>query len=91
MRFLFGIRCPTCGMTTAWACLVRGQVISALRANVGGALLAAIAIVSVPWLFASAALGRWLGWAPNSRVMAWAGSALVLITLIDWAVRLAVG
>ena len=90
-RFLFGRPCPTCGMTTSWAHLVRGQPIGALGANVGGALLATLAVVSVPWLAASAARGRWLGWAPNSIVMAWVGLAILLVTLIDWGIRLAAG
>ena len=88
-RFLFGRPCPTCGMTTAWAHLVRGQLIAALRANAGGTLLAALAVVSVPWLAVSAARGRWLGLAPRSIAVAWVGSAILLVTLIDWIVRLA--
>jgi hypothetical protein len=90
-RFLFGRPCPTCGMTTAWAHLVRGQLIGALRANVGGTLLGLLAMVSVPWLLVSAVRGRWLGWAPNSTVIACIGSAILLVTLIEWGIRLATG
>jgi hypothetical protein len=90
-RFLFGRRCPSCGMTTSWACLVRGELLDAFRANVGGTLLAALALVGVPWLAGSAARGRWLVWAPNSLTAAWVGSVILLVTLIDWAVRLAAG
>lgn len=90
-RFLFGRPCPTCGMTTSWAHVVRGQLIGALRANVGGALLAMLAVMSVPWLAGSAARGRWLGGAPNSIVMAWVGLAILLVTLIDWGIRMAAG
>jgi hypothetical protein len=89
--FVFGRPCPTCGMTTSWAHLVRGQPIGALKANVGGALLAALAVVGVPWLGVSAVRGRWIGWAPNSIVVAWVGSAILLVTLIDWGIRLATG
>lgn len=88
-RFLFGRACPSCGMTTAWAHVVRGQLIGALKANVGGTLLATLAVVAVPWLMLSAALGRWLGRAPKSIVVAWVGSAILLVTLIDWGVRMA--
>jgi Protein of unknown function (DUF2752) len=87
-RFLFGWPCPTCGMTTAWAHAVRGEPIAALRANAGGTLLAALAAASVPWLATSAACGRWLGWAPRSLTVAWIGSAILLVTLIDWIIRL---
>ena len=90
-RFFFGRPCPTCGMTTSWAHLVRGQLIGALRASVGGTLLGALAVVSVPWLVVSAARGRWLGWAPNGTTVGWVASAILLVTLIDWGIRLAAG
>ena len=35
-----GYPCPTCGMTTAWAQAVRGNLILAFRANIAAALLA---------------------------------------------------
>ena len=39
-RALFGIPCPGCGMTTSFSHLVRGNVVQASRANIGGVLLA---------------------------------------------------
>ena len=84
---LLGHRCPACGMTTAWAHLVRAQPIAALRANVGGALLGLAAIVLAPWLLASAMRGRWLGHAPSDRVVLGVALALVLVTVIDWGIR----
>ncbi|NQU25337.1 MAG: DUF2752 domain-containing protein [Candidatus Nealsonbacteria bacterium] len=90
-RVLFGMPCPTCGMTTSWAHMVRGQVPSALRANVGGTLLAVVAVAAVPWLLISAIRGRWVGWAPNSIVAAWVAAVIVLIVLVDWSIRLATG
>jgi len=41
----FGLRCPTCGMTTAWSHCVRGQWRQALRASVSGTMLAVAAAV----------------------------------------------
>jgi len=90
-RFFLGRPCPSCGMTTSWAHLVRGQLIGALRASVGGTLLGALAVLSVPWLVVSAAWGRWLGWAPNGTTVGWVASAILLVTLIDWGIRLAAG
>lgn len=90
-RFFVGRPCPSCGMTTSWAHLVRGQLIGALRASVGGTLLGTLAVVGVPWLVVSAARGRWLGWAPNGTTVGWVASAILLVTLIDWGVRLAAG
>jgi hypothetical protein len=85
---LFGRPCPTCGMTTAWTHLVRGQWLSAIVANVGGALLGMLAIVAAPWLLASAIRGAWVGVSPNRTAAAWISTAIVLVMLIDWAVRL---
>ncbi len=78
-------------MTTAWAHLVRGQWSDAARANLGGALLGLGAVAAVPWLFGSALRGAWLGVSPNRAATAWILTALLLVTLIDWVVRLLVG
>jgi hypothetical protein len=85
---LFGRRCPTCGMTTSWAHVVRGEFIEALRANVGGTLLAILDLVAALWLLSSAARGRWVGWMPSSTMVAWVATVVVIVTLCDWAVRL---
>ena len=89
---LFGQPCPACGMTTAWAHLVRGDGVNALRANAGGALLGILDLVAVPWLLLSAACGRWIGgWTPTSTAMAWAAVVVMLVTLVDWGLRLMTG
>jgi hypothetical protein len=88
---LFGCRCPACGMTTSWANLVRMRLGDAVRANVGGTLLAVVSLVAVPWLLLSALRGRWLGRAPTSTTLAIMAALVAAITLIDWAVRLLVG
>jgi hypothetical protein len=85
---LFHRPCPSCGMTTAWACLVRAQPGDALRANAGGTLLAILAAAGVPWLLASAAAGRWLGWKPRAATAAWLGSGIAAVTLVQWMWRL---
>ena len=64
---LFHRPCPTCGMTTAWAHLMRGEWIDACRANTGGVLLGVLAMVAAPWLLGSAIRGRWLAAAPSER------------------------
>src|SRR5262245_11862434 len=56
----FGIRCPSCGMTTSWAHVARGRVLAATQANAGGALLALAAAACGPWLVGSGLCGRWL-------------------------------
>ncbi len=85
---LFGRPCPTCGMTTAWAWLMRGCVDSALRSNASGTLLGLLALAGVPWLLVSAARGRWLPCTPTPVAAAGIAVALVLIALVQWSWRL---
>lgn len=85
---LFGRPCPTCGMTTAWAHLVRGQWVGACRANFGGTLLGMLAMVATPWLLASAWRGAWFGGLPNRTVAAYISTTILLVMLIDWGIRL---
>ena len=70
---------------------MRGQFGQSLRANVGGALLAAIALVVGPWCLLSGIWGRWLVRTPSD----WSVIALSLIvlgvTIADWSVRLLLG
>jgi hypothetical protein len=55
---LTGRKCPSCGLTTAFAWSVRGRLDRAWRANPTGALLAVSCVGLVPWLVACAASGR---------------------------------
>jgi len=50
IQALFGGRCPSCGMTTAWALAMRLRFHEALHANVAGTLLWGQAMLSVPYL-----------------------------------------
>src|SRR5262245_60638464 len=86
-----GIRCPSCGMTTAWAHMLRGHVLSALQANAGGALLAMAAAVCGPWLVGSGLLGRWLIGPPHEGLTLAIGLTIVLVTLTQWTVRISLG
>ncbi|RLS39281.1 MAG: DUF2752 domain-containing protein [Planctomycetota bacterium] len=61
IQFWFGIPCPSCGGTTAFAHFVRGQWGSALRANAASTLLAGLCVVGVPWSWGSAWQRRYLG------------------------------
>jgi hypothetical protein len=88
---LTGWRCPTCGMTTAWAHATRGDFRAALAANGGGAVLLILTVIAAPWLLASAAAGRWLGGRPSAGVLLWIGGAGLMVTVLDWLRRLATG
>jgi len=87
---LTGKRCPTCGMTTAWANVVRGRLPAALGANVGGTLLCLIALVLAPSLLLAAVRGYRPWWLPGVEGAAWLLAAVSAVTLIDWTIRLLV-
>ena len=87
-RVLFGLPCPTCGMTTAWAHLVRGELLAAVRANCGGLLLGVLAALAVPWSLVSAGRGRWTGWTPHEATAGWTAAGLLILILLQWAWRL---
>ncbi|MBK9128389.1 MAG: DUF2752 domain-containing protein [Phycisphaerales bacterium] len=86
-----GLPCPTCGMTTAFAHVVRGQLLSALRAQPAGFVLAVLTILAVPWSLVAMVRGRW----PDLqlwRVPAWViflGAVLVFIAA--WGIKIATG
>ena len=84
---VFGIRCPSCGMTTSWSHALRGELVMAARSNVGGLLLALLSVLSGPWLLVSGIRGNWTGWYPNEWVGVVVGGVVLLTTLIDWMWR----
>ena len=88
---LFDVRCPTCGMTTSWANLVRGRPADALRANVGGTLLCLLDMLAVPWLLCTAITGRWVVFEPRMDLIACGLGVVLVVSLIEWAVRLTCG
>lgn len=88
---LAGVRCPSCGMTTSWAHLMRGNLVSSVQANSGGTLFALAALASGPWLLFSGLSGRWRMWCPNERVLLILGLSMIAVTLIDWCLRLKLG
>ena len=59
-KFYTGLPCPSCGMTSSFCLLVRGDVGNALRANAVGAGLALLGLAMLPWCLVSAWRARWL-------------------------------
>ena len=86
-QFLWGMRCPSCGMTTSWAHFVRGQLVASMGANAGGAFLALVAVITCPWLILSGIRGRWFALEPRVEIALGIMMAIVAITLADWALR----
>jgi len=87
----YGIRCPSCGMTTSWAHVTRLNLPAAVRANVGGTLLALAACLCGPWFVLSGVFGRWVAGAPRENWTLAAGLTIVAVTIIDWTLRLSFG
>jgi hypothetical protein len=86
-----GYPCPTCGMTTAYACLVRGQLIEAVRASIFGTVLAAGTAALVILGLACAVIGRYpnLNWYRVDAVKVVYFAALFLAA--SWAFKIAWG
>lgn len=79
--------CPACGTTTAWAHALRGDLRQAVSVNLGGTLLCGVALIAVPWLLATAIVGRWLVVRPTPGLLLLGGTAWLAVALLDWLRR----
>jgi hypothetical protein len=87
MILLVGVRCPSCGMTTAWSYLTHGNIDASLRANPGGTLLAGLAVAFAPLALLGAVSGRWWpGDATAWGLLTWLAVSLA-VAGIDWLIR----
>ena len=90
VRAIFGVRCPSCGMTTSWAHFMRGNLLASASVNTGGLLLALYSLLLV---IPTATRVAWTGHTPTERTLRKGAILLigiVAVTAIDWVVRLAV-
>ena len=87
IRTVFGIPCPTCGMTTSFAHFVRGEILPAARANTSGVLLATVCAAQLPWIAMSVWRGRLLGMRHPERVALAVIVPLGLACLTEWLLR----
>jgi Protein of unknown function (DUF2752) len=90
-RILTGVPCPSCGMTTSFALLVRGDVANSMRANAVGTLLAAFGMVLVPWSLASVYKGRLLIIRSLEKALTWSVVVFVTLMLLRWVIVLVAG
>jgi hypothetical protein len=86
-----GFPCPTCGMTTAFAFLIRGQLGEALRSSVFGSALAVATAVAALIALNCAAVGRYpnLNWYRIDAVKL--VYALALFLVLSWGFRIVFG
>jgi len=80
-----GLPCPSCGMTTSFALLVRGDVLNSLRANAAGTLLALFCLAFIPWALASALRGQPLFIRALDRALAVVVVVFLGLMLARWA------
>ncbi len=78
---LFGVPCPSCGMTTSWSLATRGELLAAARINCGGLLLAIIAMAYLP----ASCYFSWLG---RSTRGGWFSLALGVSILTSLAIAI---
>ena len=83
-----GVPCPSCGMTTAWAHLTRGQWIRAAECNLGGLLAGITAMLAGPWMLISGIRGRWLFAQPTILAVFLLAMTTYLAILGQWLGRL---
>ena len=84
-----GVPCPSCGMTTSFALLVRGDAGNSMRANWVGTLLAIACMLAIPWAFASVLLGRAVFIRSLERALIFAVMSLLVLMFVRWGVVLA--
>jgi hypothetical protein len=86
-----GLPCPSCGMTTSFSLLVRGDLVNSLRANCVGTLLAVVCLVLIPWNLACAFRGRWYFIRSLERSITLGLAIFLALMLLRWGLVLAFG
>jgi hypothetical protein len=91
MVTLVGYPCPTCGMTTAFAHTMRGELLSAFRAQPAGLALALATVLAAAVSLGVATTGK--VWAINWYRVSPAQVTLAIVVLVlgAWGYKLAVG
>jgi hypothetical protein len=90
---LTGKPCPACGMTTSFALLVRGDVVSSARANWVGSVICVLWAVTLVWAVVSGVRGKPM-FVPPGRgelVFTAAVGAVLVLMLARWTAVLISG
>lgn len=82
------IPCPSCGMTTSFALLVRGDIWNSLKANWVGTGLAVLCAFLIPWCLISSFRGRYLWVNRIEAALGFAVGSFTVLMLGRWGVLL---
>lgn len=88
LQSLFGTPCPSCGMTTAWTLFSHGQWLRSAQVNLGGFLMALLAIPTCGSLLMASIQGRWRTWQPRPLLITGLFLMILFITFAQWIIRL---
>lgn len=83
-----GLPCPSCGMSTSFALLVRGDVVNSLKANAVGTLLAALCLAMLPWSLACVVCNRPILVHAMEKALMRVIIAFLVLMLIRWVLVL---
>ena len=91
MVMIFGYPCPTCGMTTAFAHTVRGELVSAFRAQPAGFVLALATILAASVSLGVVVTGKvwvvnWYRMSPIRITL-----SVILVVAGGWVYKIAAG
>jgi hypothetical protein len=89
-KYLTGLPCPSCGMTTSFALLIRGDVGNSLRANAAGTALGVFCLAFIPWAVASAYRGHLLFIRSVERALTFVVLVFLILMLVRWGIVLLV-
>lgn len=84
-----GLPCPSCGMSTSFALLIRGDLWNSIQANFVGTMLALVCLAYVPWAFYCAIRGRSLWITSMEQVLVRLIVVFMVLTLLRWLVVVA--
>jgi hypothetical protein len=80
--------CPSCGMTTSFAFLVRGDIGNSLRANAVGTVFALWILLMIPWNLLCAVRGRLLWIRSLERALTILVACFIGLLLLRWFILL---
>ena len=82
----FNMPCPSCGMTTSWSYLTKGNLTAAFRSNTGGAFLGIATFLLSPWLLVSGLKGTWWIAAPDMVAGFYILLGITIVTVVQWVI-----